>query len=184
MTTSTIASPYSIVENLLSGKPYQTQTARNLQGEKERKAESERSCAPILSLNGMSEAKIFVDFTRENLALAEQLISLIKMEKNIISRSRFDLDKIAEVSKDFEIQLKISDIVFVVFDDHAPLNWLIAQLLYCSYITHSRSYPLTTIIYTGTHKLSLGVSSELSKHGFQRVLILSEQELRQLIDHN
>jgi len=172
------------LEQLLSVRPYQMQSLKKTDRNDVELSSEDKSSAnfPLDSrrlVTKIAEATIFVDFAKEDLKLAETLISLIKMKENTVLRPDFNL-KSDKISEDFENKFKTCNIVFIVFEDgQTSVDWLIAQLLYCSYISHSRFKPLT-VVYSGSRELSEAVSSKLVKY---RIFdeILSEQALRQRI---
>lgn len=165
----------SSLEQLLSVRPYQMQSLKKT----DRNSMEPSSLDSKRLVTKIAEATIFVDFAKEDLKLAETLISLIKMEENTVLCPDFNL-KSDKISEDFENKFKTCNIVFIVFEDgQTSVDWLIAQLLYCSYISHSRFKPLT-VVYSGSRELSEAVSSKLLKYGIFDE-ILSEQALRQRI---
>jgi hypothetical protein len=102
---------------------------------------------------------------------------MLGMIKNItISCPNFQLSKPIEMEKDFDQKFNSSDTIFIVFDEEVPVEWLIAQLLYCSRIAHH----VSIIIYTGTSELPRKIFNILLKYKFNK--ILSEQELRPAIE--
>jgi len=124
----------------------------------------------------LENAKCFIDFPKTTTS-EQKLIGMLGMIKNItISCPNFQLSKPIEMEKDFDQKFNSSDTIFIVFDEEVPVEWLIAQLLYCSRIAHH----VSIIIYTGTSELPRKIFNILLKYKFNK--ILSEQELRPAIE--